>query len=483
MKKIKILLLLLLFVFPLNVLAADNKAKIEAPKMTSKGEEISVSISVTSDTAINGFKGTFTYETSALELLSIENKNGWKQVSEFSKGSPVTLDFTHENGLTGETTILTLKFKVKEDVAKTSTVLNLEGTTKNESDEMINTLEKVTSQIDIKSTDNSLKDLKLNGKTITNFSPTTYSYSIQVDSTVTTANFEAVVNDKTATFKDKFEPRTGVSLDYGDNNFEIIVVSASGDEKKYEVTLIRQDNRGTNNDLQSLIVNSNPKLFEFDKNTLTYTVTTHKLKTIDIVATPADSKATVKIDKKDELEIGSNEIKITVISESKDEKVYTLIINNLDTEINTKLKNIELFGCDETLDFENDKYDYEILYKAKYKDSLVIKPVVSNEDEAVATVDKTDLSTLKPGEKVTITVSAKDGTKNVENYYTILFKKDNRINFFLILGLIIFIVLLIIFIKMALNYKKTKKELALEIDQKQKDLEKTKRLEKKKNLE
>lgn len=483
MKKIKILLLLLLFVFPLNVLAADNKAKIEAPKMTSKGEEISVSISVTSDTAINGFKGTFTYETSALELLSIENKNGWKQVSEFSKGSPVTLDFTHENGLTGETTILTLKFKVKEDVAKTSTVLNLEGTTKNESDEMINTLEKVTSQIDIKSTDNSLKDLKLNGKTITNFSPTTYSYSIQVDSTVTTANFEAVVNDKTATFKDKFEPRTGVSLDYGDNNFEIIVVSASGDEKKYEVTLIRQDNRGTNNDLQSLIVNSNPKLFEFDKNTLTYTVTTHKLKTIDIVATPADSKATVKIDKKDELAIGSNEIKITVISESKDEKVYTLIINNLDTEINTKLKNIELFGCDETLDFENDKYDYEILYKAKYKDSLVIKPVVSNEDEAVATVDKTDLSTLKPGEKVTITVSAKDGTKNVENYYTILFKKDNRINFFLILGLIIFIVLLIIFIKMALNYKKTKKELALEIDQKQKDLEKTKRLEKKKNLE
>lgn len=483
MKKIKILLLLLLFVFPLNVLAADNKAKIEAPKMTSKGEEISVSISVTSDTAINGFKGTFTYETSALELLSIENKNGWKQVSEFSKGSPVTLDFTHENGLTGETTILTLKFKVKEDVAKTSTVLNLEGTTKNESDEMINTLEKVTSQIEIKSTDNSLKDLKLNGKTITNFSPTTYSYSIQVDSTVTTANFEAVVNDKTATFKDKFEPRTGVSLNYGDNNFEIIVVSASGDEKKYEVTLIRQDNRGTNNDLQSLIVNSNPKLFEFDKNTLTYTVTTHKLKTIDIVATPADSKATVKIDKKDELAIGSNEIKITVISESKDEKVYTLIINNLDTEINTKLKNIELFGCDETLDFENDKYDYEILYKAKYKDSLVIKPVVSNEDEAVATVDKTDLSTLKPGEKVTITVSAKDGTKNVENYYTILFKKDNRINFFLILGLIIFIVLLIIFIKMALNYKKTKKELALEIDQKQKDLEKTKRLEKKKNLE
>ncbi|MBR1385206.1 MAG: cadherin-like beta sandwich domain-containing protein [Bacilli bacterium] len=483
MKKIKILLLLLLFVFPLNVFAANNKAKIDAPKMTSKGEEISVSISVTSDTAINGFKGTFTYETSALELLSIENKNGWKQVSEFSKGSPVTLDFTHGNGLTGETTILTLKFKVKEDVAKNSTVLNLEGTTKNEEDEMINTLEKVTSTVEIKSTDNSLKDLKLNGKTITNFSPTTYSYSIQVDSTVTTANFDAVLNDKTATFKDKYEPRTGVSLDYGDNNFEIIVVSASGDEKKYEVTLIRQDNRGTNNDLQSLIINSNPKLFEFDKNTLTYTFTTHKLKDIDIVATPADSKATVKIDKKDALVIGSNEIKITVISESKDEKVYTLIINNLDTEINTKLKNIELFGCDETLDFENDKYDYEIIYKAKYKDSLVIKPVVSNEDEAVATIDKTDLSTLKPGEKVTITVSAKDGTKNVENYYTILFKKDNRINFFLILGLIIFIVLLIIFIKMLLNYKKTKKELVVEIDKKEKDLEKTKRLEKKKNLE
>ena len=483
MKRLKILLLLVLLVLPLKVYAADT-ASIEGPSMTSKGEEISIDIIITSEKTINGFKATFTYETSALELLSIENKNAWKQGNSFTKGSPLTLDFVHDNGIMGTTTVATLKFKVKEDVAKTSTILNLEGTTKvnEENDETINTLEKVTKTIDIKSTDNTLKDLKLNGKTIANFSPNTYTYSIQVDSSVTTANFEAVLNDNTATYKEKYEPKTGVSLDYGENVFEIVVVSATLEEKKYEVTLIRQDNRGTNNDLQSLIINSNPKLCEFEKNTLSYKVTTHKLKDVDIVATPVDSKANVKIDKPEELVIGTNEIKITVISESKEEKVYTLTINNLDSEIDTKLKDIQLYGADESLNFEKDKYDYEVTYKSEYKESLVIKPFVNNEDEAIATIS--DYSNLKPNDKVTITVSAKDGTKNVESYYTVLFKKDNRINFFLILGIIIFIVLLIIFIKMAIKSRKMKKQVEMIKEEKiETELGKTKRLEKRRNLE
>ena len=89
-------------------------------------------------------------------------------------------------------------------------------------------------------------------------------------------------------------------------------------------------------------------------------------------------------------------------------------------------------------------------------------------------VEEDNFSNLKPGDKVTITVSAKDGTKNVESYYTITFKKDNRINFFLILGLTIFIVLLVIFIKLVLDNKKEKQK----IEEKEKEIEKTKRLEK-----
>ena len=134
-----------------------------------------------------------------------------------------------------------------------------------------------------------------------------------------------------------------------------------------------------------------------------------------------------------------------------------------------------MFNYSESLNFKKDKFDYEITYKASDIDSLVIKPIVNNPDEAVYTMDK-EVSKLKAGDTLTITVSARDGTKNVESYYTITFKKDNRINFFLILSLTIFIVLLVIFIKLFIEKKKKKKKI--EEKEKEKEIEKTKRLEK-----
>ena len=148
----------------------------------------------------------------------------------------------------------------------------------------------------------------------------------------------------------------------------------------------------------------------------------------------------------------------------------------MDREVDTTLSNIELFGCDEDINFQKDKYDYEILYKSKYKDSLVIKPIVNNEKEAEYDRVKveSDTANIKPGKVVNIIVKPKDGTANAERVYTITFKQDTRINFFLILGIIIFIVLLIIFIKLLLRRRKNKKIL----NEKEKELEQTKRLEK-----
>lgn len=475
MKKIKTLLLVIIavLILPARVLAANKPIVVDAPSTSSKGEEISVTIKLFSGVAINEFKATLSYETTALELLSIENKNNWEQVSTFSEQSPLSLEFTHEDGITGETTVAVVKFRVKDDVAKTNTNFTIEGTTKTKSDGTVNVLEKVTKKMDIRSTDNSLKDLKVNGETVGNFSPNVYNYELLVDASVTTANFEATLNDKTATFKNKYAPKTGASLDYGENIFEIIVVSASKEEKKYTIKITRQDNRGTNNKLASITINSNPRLLDFKENTLTYTITTHKLKTIDVVAEPQDPKAKVEIKKEDELKIGENEIKIIVTSEKDEKNTYTIIVNNLDREIDTSLSDLILYGCDEDIDFHKEKFDYEVLYKSKYNSDLVIKPKVNNSDEAEFVIDK-DLSTLKAGDKISIKVTPKDGTTGVESIYTITFKKDNRLNFFLILGTFIFIVLLIIFIKLLINNRKEKKRV-MEIE---KDLVTTKRIEK-----
>ena len=477
MKKIKTFLIIIsLFIFlPLVVNAEENSVKINAPTTISKGTDLSVDVVLSSDVAVDGFKATFTYESNVLEVLNYEFKDNWKQTGTFSTNSPVSFDFLHENGITGNTTVITIKFRVKDDVAKTNTSLTIEGTSKSKEDGTVHPLAKNTVNIDIKSRDNTIKSLKFNGTSINNFMPNEYTYKESVDQTVTTINFDVELNDKTATYKEGYEPKTNASLDYGENVFEIIVVSATKEERKYTVTIVREDNRGTDNYLDKLIVNSNPKLTEkFTKNSLEFSITTHKLKKIDIEAIPHDSKATVKIEPEDkELIIGENIIKITVISEKNEERVYTLRVNNTDNDIDTSLKNIELFGCDEELNFEKGVLDYEILYKAKYRESLVIKPEVNNPKEAEVSIDK-DITKLKPGDTVTITVSALDGTKNVESYYTITFKKDTRLNFFLLLGIIIFIVLLVIFINLYFKNKKQKKEIEI----KEEELQKTKRLEK-----
>lgn len=477
MKKLKNIGLIILFMFMfLPVYCNAEEIVLKVPEMVSKGDKIAIDVVLSTTSATNEFKGTLTFESNTLELLTIEGKNSWKQTSEFSHESPLSLSFTRENGVTGDTTIATLQFAVKSDVAKTNSSLTIEGTYKIEDDETINTLEKTTSTIDIKSTDNTLKSLKLNGDVVDNFSKNVYSYKQIVDSSVITANFEAELNDITATFKEGYEPKTNASLNYGENVFEIVVISASGAELKYTTTIIREDNRGTNNSLSKLIINSNQKLLNFKENTLNYTITTHKLETVDVTAIASDSKATVKVDKPEKLVIGANEIKITVTSEKKEDKVYTVIINNSDKDVDTSLKSLDIFGLDQEIDFQKDNYEYEVLYKSKYTGSLVINPAVNNPDEAEVYKEgyENDIAKLKADGKITIEVRSKDGDEKATSFYTITFKKDTRINFFLILGLIIFTVLLIIFIKLFIKNKKQKQENI----KKEEDLVKTKKLEK-----
>lgn len=475
MKRIKeYICLFILFLIPINVFA-ESKAIIKAPDKASPDQEISISIVVSNDVAIDDFKATLTYETSVLEILSIENKDNWIDNTEFKRESPLALDFAHNNGIKGDTTIAIIRFKVKKDVSKSNTIITLEASTRNKDDETINTLDKVSKTIDIKSTDNTLKEIKLNGEAVI-LSANQFVYDLQVEPSVTTANIESTLNDKTATFKNNSGPKKSVPLEYGDNKVNIIVVSASGDEKTYTLNIKRNDNRGTNNNLKNIIINSNPKLLDtFSQDQLTYSVITHKLETVDITAEPVDPNATVVVKKPEKLVIGQNEIIITVTSEKQEEKVYKVLINNVDSEIDTTLKNIELFNYKDSLNFKKGKFDYELTYRSKDIESLVIKPVLNNPEEAVYSMDK-EVSNLKAGDTLTITVSAKDGTKNVESYYTITFKKDNRINFFLILSLTIFIVLLVIFIKLVIENKKEKKKI--EEKEKEKEIEKTKRLEK-----
>ena len=479
---------------PIIVFASDDTNTLTGPEMTSPGATITYDIKVNSAVTIKKYQADLSYETSVLELTGIENKGSWKGANTITHNSPLEIKFDHDSGVTGESTIATLTFKVKKDAAKTESRISIVGKYTQSSDDTIKNLDEFAKTIKIKSTDNTLKDLKINNQSVVNFSPNTDSYAMQVESNITTADIKATLNNSTASFVDKFGPRS-VPLEYGENKIEVKVLSAAGEEKTYTITVTRNDNRGQNNDLKNIIINSGEVKINFNKDTLEYRIKTYRLSKIDVIAEPVDSKATVSVEIKGKESgkdykpvIGDNEITITVTSEGGKDKTYKIVLDNQDKDLDVTLKSIQIIYKGEYLQlnpkFQPNILDYELTYNKNYDGEISIIPEINSKTDDVKydeTLLEQSLKEIRPGSKVEIKVFAPDGT---EKFYTITFVKDNRINFYTILFGVILIILLIIFIKLLINRRNGKDKT--EYDEKvkvytkedEKELLKTKRLNK-----
>ena len=476
-KKIISFLIILLVFLPIAVRAEGEKNDITGPEMSSPGAIIVFSVSIQSPSVeVVQYDGQVTYETSVLELISIKSEGPWEGNNVIAS-SPLDLRFTNSGIVATSSKVAELTFRVKDDVTKSDTIISISGKLKDRDGNILPTGEPVNKSISIKSTDNSLKDLKVNGNTVLNFSPSLYTYIMQVEQETTTVNIEATTNSSTASFVEKYGPRS-IGLDYGENKIEIKVLSASGEEVTYALYITRMDNRGTNNDLKEIVINSGKVKISFDKNTLAYNIRTYKETSVNIVATPVDPKATVRIEKDEKLQFGENVVKIIVVSEDGKEKTYTININNLDRDVDTSLKNLKISGLDEEFEFDKNVTDYEIIYKVKYKDKLVFIPTINSDTDDVQ-IDKplleNTLANLKEGSIVKIRVYATNGA---ESLYTVTFVADKRINFFFLLSVVVFIILLVIFIRLIINRKK---EVPVEPDhlvESEEELAKTKRINK-----
>ena len=473
MKKNKIRFLLFVLVsillFP-KVVFADDSNTLVGNDMTSPGAKISYELKVNSSLVFKKYEAELTYETNVLELVGIENKSNFSSDTELTGKSPLSLKFEHESGFTGEASVAVLTFKVKPDASKAETRISVVGkVTQKGSDtetDTIKNLEETSKVIQIRSTDNTLKDLKVN------------------------AEIGATLNNTTATFIDKFGPRN-VGLEYGENKIEVKVKSASGEDKIYVINITRNDNRGSNNNLKNIIINSGDVKINFDQNVLEYRIKTYKLSKIDVVCETVDPKAKCVPNAPAKPEVGPNNIEITVTSEDGKTKVYKVVLDNQDRELNVTLKSIKVIAKEEEVElspaFRPDILDYEVKYNPKYNGNLVIIPEISAKEDDVkydeALLEST-LEDLKVGSKVEIKVFAPDGTVNL---YTITFIKDERINFYTVLFGVILLILLVIFIKLIIDRKKLNKAIPVAVSddtiklykkESEKELMKTKRLNK-----
>lgn len=272
------------------------------------------------------------------------------------------------------------------------------------------------------------------------------SYTAAVGYGIDSVSISATPTNNKATVKGtgKFNLKVGI------NNFNIIVTAENGSINIYKITITREaevkkENTTTRttttgtkkeNDslLKELIINK--KSIKLDDNTFSYKYSVlYDVEELTIDAKAKSSKAKVKIEKKDKLEVGKNLVTITVQAEDGSETMYVITVTRKDKNEklsdDSTLSSLKLGKYD--IDFKSTKYTYNLTIKNE--ESLDITYVPSNENSNVIVTGNYD---LENDSIISLIVTAEDGTTSK---YTINIKKRPSIIYIIFVLVISLIVL------------------------------------------
>lgn len=296
--------------------ASDNgiSITINCPSTATAGAQIYCTINSSSNISLAGVFAKYSFSTGVL-FNNLTTANGFTNPS----GSNSTgFTIMNTNGFSGNVTLGTLQVTIPSN-ATSNQIYKIGLTSINPSDVNYNDyfLQDVSSDVRIISNNDKLSSLSITGGSI-NFNTDTLTYSTTIDSSSATISATAADSNAVVT-------GTGnVSLNYGNNTFNITVRSEAGTTRTYTINVNRPDNRSTNNNLSSLSVNIGN--ISFNKDTTSYKLTT-KSSSVNISASAADSKSTITGDVGNKsLSIGTNTFRINVIAENGSTKTYTITI-------------------------------------------------------------------------------------------------------------------------------------------------------------
>lgn len=296
--------------------ASDNgiSITINCPSTATAGAQIYCTINSSSNISLAGVFAKYNFSTGIL-FNNLTTANGFTNPS----GSNSTgFTIMNTNGFSGNVTLGTLQVTIPSN-ATSNQIYKIGLTSINPSDVNYNDyfLQDVSSDVRIISNNDKLSSLSITGGSI-NFNTDTLTYSTTIDSSSATISATAADSNAVVT-------GTGnVSLNYGNNTFNITVRSEAGTTRTYTINVNRPDNRSTNNNLSSLSVNIGN--ISFNKDTTSYRLTT-KSSSVNISASKEDSRASITGDIGSKgLNIGTNTFRINVVAENGSKKTYTITI-------------------------------------------------------------------------------------------------------------------------------------------------------------
>lgn len=185
----------------------------------------------------------------------------------------------------------------------------------------------IVDKIDNKSSDASLKKLSINIGDI-KFNSSTYEYKVIINEDINDITIDAVANDPKASIKIE-KPK---SLEFGNNEYKIIVTAENGNKKTYRINVYKTDPnseekpeviiKSSNANLSNIIISG--VRINFDKDKKTYDVYTSSDK-LDIKVEKEDNKSYVQIIGNNNLKNG-NVVTIGVVAEDGTRNEYKLNI-------------------------------------------------------------------------------------------------------------------------------------------------------------
>ena len=331
----KIVTLALALILCLNMLsvfafAATASASLTGPDTVRAGDTITLTFKLKGD-GIFGASGTLSYDSSQLEMKGTDVKVKSPWAVEFNGDNFVAYDNNLENPIKKETSLFTVKFKVKSTVA-VGTKISVSYTDVKASDGSADTnIGKVTYSATIaapKSTDNTLKSLTVSNATISPaFSSDVTSYTAEVPFEVEKLDVKATANDSKA----KVSIESPALKPGGTTKVTVTVTAESGDKKTYTISVKRAQDPNYvpsgENDLASITVEGFLLSPVFSADNQSYVIwLPYEVDSVVVSGTAAHKLASVEVVGGANLVAGAdNEIQVICIAENGDQKVYTVI--------------------------------------------------------------------------------------------------------------------------------------------------------------
>lgn len=325
------LFLMVVILLPVSAKAAVKFSVSKSADNLKPGTQFNVTIKSTganSTDAVSSYNLNLEYDSSKLEYISGGNSISGNVVTVTGQGNPTyTSDFD----------VATISFKVSNGASQGQAPLVLKGKYKmSNGDETDCKNNCNSSQVTVVSygTDSSLSSLEIPNATLTpSFSSSQTNYSATIQD-ITSIKINAVPTDKNASINISENAK---SLQKGDNDVNVVVTSEDGQSKTtylikvtLKLTPTEEELLKANALLKGLKI-KNQKI-DFDQNEKKYYLTVpYKTSSLNITATPVNSKAKVEIQGYKKLYVGKNTIKIVITSEDKTKvETYQIIVTRED---------------------------------------------------------------------------------------------------------------------------------------------------------